>query len=105
MLFLFVAGVLALIGWLVKYRQVTWLISGYNTASKETKATYDTARLTRLFGNFMFALAVPFLVLAILNVLLGPLSDTTTVLGSAVFAVMVVAGLVYLNTENRVKKT
>lgn len=105
MLFLLPAGILVLVGWLVKYRQVTWLISGYNTASKETKETYDIGKLTRHFGDFMFVLAIPFLVLAVLSVSLGSYSDTITILGFAVVAVIVVVGLVYLNTGNRVKKT
>jgi len=105
MLFLLSAGILVLIGWLVKYRQVTWLISGYNTASKETKETYDIGKLTRHFGDFMFVLAIPFLLLAVLSELLSPLPDTITILGFVVVAVIVVAGLVYLNTGNRVMKT
>lgn len=104
MIFLLPAGILIVVGWLVKYRQVTWLISGYNTASKEKKKTYDTEKLTRHFGNFMFLLAIPFLVLAVLSEALRPYSDRITILGFAVLAVMIVGGIVYLNTGNRVKK-
>lgn len=103
--FLWAAGVLALVGWLVKYRQATWLISGYNTASKETRATYDTGKLTRYFGNFMFVLAVPFLMLAVLSVAPSPYADAITTAGFAMVAVLIVGGLVYLNTGNRLRKT
>ncbi len=36
-----VAVILLVIGWHVKSKKVTWLISGYITASKEKKAEYD----------------------------------------------------------------
>lgn len=37
MLFFLPTTVLLMIGGLIKYKKVTWLISGYNTASKQEK--------------------------------------------------------------------
>jgi len=50
--------ILVLIGYLVKYRRVYWLISGYNTMSKEKKQNVDIEGLANFTGNFCFALAV-----------------------------------------------
>ena len=61
MIFLPVVLILLIIGLFVKYKKVTWLISGYNTASKEEKAKYDVEKLTKYFGNFLFVLAGAFL--------------------------------------------
>jgi len=41
MIFLPIVLILSIIGWLVKFKKVTWLISGYNTASKQKKEEYD----------------------------------------------------------------
>ena len=64
MMYLLPAALLFIIGWLVKYKKITWLISGYNTSNKEKKETYDIDKLTRLFGNFLFLLAVIFVIMA-----------------------------------------
>jgi hypothetical protein len=43
---------------MVKYRRAYWLISGYNTMSKEKKQNVDIEGLANFTGNFCFALAV-----------------------------------------------
>jgi Sec-independent protein secretion pathway component TatC len=61
MIFLPAALILFVIGLFVKYKKVTWLISEYNTASKDKKSEYDVEKLTKYFGNFLFVLAGAFL--------------------------------------------
>ncbi|OGO29701.1 MAG: hypothetical protein A2Z16_08470 [Chloroflexi bacterium RBG_16_54_18] len=49
------AIVLYLLGWLIKYKKVTWLISAYNTASKKEKERYDVEKLCKYMGiSFSF---------------------------------------------------
>lgn len=55
--YLVIAALLAVVGYLLRFRQWSWLISGYNTSSKAVNARYDTAALTRGVGNFTFLLA------------------------------------------------
>ena len=50
--------ILVIIGFMVKYRRAYWLISGYNTMSKEKKENVDIEGLANFTGNFCFALAV-----------------------------------------------
>lgn len=50
--------ILVIIGYMVKYRRAYWLISGYNTMSKEKKQNVDVEGLANFTGNFCFALAV-----------------------------------------------
>jgi hypothetical protein len=57
MLFFAIALILFFLGWIIKVRKVTWLISGYNTASKEKQKEYDTDKLCKYFGNFLYMLA------------------------------------------------
>ena len=48
---------LVLLGCLIKYGKVAWLIAGYNTSSKEVKEQYDVEALCRGVGHLLFALA------------------------------------------------
>lgn len=104
MMFFLPAALLFSLGWLIKYKQVTWLISGYNTASKETKQQYDIDKLCNYMGNFLFILASIFFAMAIASLLFSEHVDTIAGFGSGVLMLVTVGGLVYLNTNNRVKK-
>ncbi|MFU0827925.1 MAG: hypothetical protein ACFWTJ_10435 [Lachnoclostridium sp.] len=44
-------------GILIKYKKCYWLISGYNTSSKEKKKNIDIAGLSKFTGNFCFIIA------------------------------------------------
>ncbi len=55
--FLIAAVLLGVVGYLIRFRQWSWLVSGYNTSSKAVKARYDVAALTTGVGNFLFLLA------------------------------------------------
>lgn len=104
MIFFLPTAVLLIIGWLIKYKKVTWLISGYNTASKEQKQRYDTEKLCRYVGNFLFILAGILFCLAVIIVFNDVYADQVIPIGLGVLAVAIVCGLIYLNTGNRVKK-
>jgi hypothetical protein len=104
MIFLALAILLLIIGLIVKYKKVTWLISGYNTASKEKQAQYDIEKLTRYFGNFLFVLAGSYLAWGIVLLILSQYSDVILWCGFGTSLVIIVAGMIYLNTGNRVKK-
>ena len=47
---------LFLMGYLVRFRKMYWLISGYNTMSAEKKKNVDTVNLSVLIGNMCFVL-------------------------------------------------
>lgn len=96
--------ILAIIGWLIKYKKVTWLISGYNTASKQEKEKYDIEKLCKHMGNFIFALAFILLIMALAYISLPEYSDIVIWIGLATEAVAITGGIIYMNTGNRVKK-
>ena len=104
MIIIAVALLLLLIGWLVKYKKVTWLISGYNTASKEKQAEYDLEKLTKHFGNFIFVLAGALIVWGLAELLYPQYAEPIMWAGLITQTVIIIAGLIYLNTGNRVKK-
>lgn len=104
MIFFLPTIVLLICGWLIKYKKITWLISGYNTASKEQKQRYDTEKLCHYVGNFLFILAGILFSMAVIIVFIGEYSDKIILIGFGVLAIAIVCGLIYLNTGNRVKK-
>lgn len=104
MIFFFPTVMLLIVGWLIKYKKVTWLISGYNIAPKEEKQKYDIEKLCKYMGNFIFILASIFFVMAITSLLFNKYVDTITRFGFGILIIVTVSGIVYLNTNNRVKK-
>jgi len=104
MIFFLPTILLIVMGWLIKYKKVTWLISGYNTASKQEKQQYDIEKLCKYVGNFIFILASIFLVMAVTSLLLNKYVDKITWIGFGVLAIVIICGIVYLNTGNRMKK-
>lgn len=98
------ALLLLFVGWLVKYRKWTWLIAGYNTASKSQKETYDIEKLTRHVGNLIFILAGIFVIMGLANLIMRDSLESIVRIGTVVFIATAVLGLVYINTGNRLKK-
>ena len=95
------AAMLIAIGYMVRFKQWSWLIAGYNTSSKDEKDTYDTEALCSGVGNAMFVLGG--------IVLIGSLGEFLRIawlwrISWVMFSVVTVIFLVYANTGNRFKK-
>ncbi len=101
MILLLTGLLLILIGYLVKYKQWTWLIAGYNTSSKKEKAKYDTVALCHGVGNIMFSLGG-----IVFISFIGELLEIEWVVtfGWVLFVIVMVFFLIYANTGNRFKK-
>lgn len=104
MMYLIPAGILFFMGWLIRDKKVTWLISGYNTASAKEKEKYDLEKLTRLMGGFLFLLGGVFLLMFLAVMILPDQGERIAWMGFGLETVVIVLGLLYLNTGNRVKK-
>ena len=103
-IYLLVAGLLAGLAILVRWKKATWLIAGYNTAPQEEKEKYDVEKLCLYVGNFLFLLALIWLVMAGAVWLRPDQLLPVTITGLVVEAVVIVGGLIYLNTNNRLMK-
>jgi len=51
------AAIFVILGILIKYGKMYFLIAGYNTMPKAEKARYDIAGIATLFRNVMFGMA------------------------------------------------
>lgn len=78
-----------------------FLIAGYNTASAEEKAQYDEKKLCRAVSKLMFALAACWVVAALSEIFKNMIFLWV---GIALFAVVIVVGVVWINTGDRCKK-
>ena len=99
--FLIAALVLGVIGYLLRFRHWGWLVSGYNTSSKEAKARYDVIALTRGVGNFTFLLAA-IQVVAGIGLLAG--LDWQPIAAMVSLVIASHAFIVYANTGHRYMK-
>lgn len=95
---------LFIIGYFIKYKKVTWLISGYNTASKEEKEKYDIDKLCYHMGNFVLLLAFIWSILTIVILLFPAKLTVIMIIGCVIFSLAIISGLIFLNTGGRVKK-
>lgn len=95
---------LFIIGWFIKVKKATWLISGYNTSSKEEKEEYDINKLTRYMGNFLFILSAIWGAMTILGLIFPANIGDIFVIGCIVFTIVIVAGVIWLNSGDHIKK-
>lgn len=101
MIHLLIAFMFMLLAYLIKYKQWSWLISGYNTSSKKQKEKYDEEALCHGAGNLLFLLTGIAGVGAI-----GEFNNVSWImtLSWGLFLIVILAGIIYMNTGNRFKK-
>lgn len=77
------------------------MIAGYNTLPKAEKAKYDEKALCKATGKLILSSVFPIALLA-----LGDLLQLNGLLiaGGVLLVILLVFGLIYLNTGNRYKK-
>jgi uncharacterized membrane protein len=94
---------LFLLGLIVKVFKVSGLIAGYNTASEEEKKKYNVEKLTRYVGNFIMLLSLILIVSGLLFLLIDGEGFILGIVSWSLFMLAAIAGLIYLNTGNRLK--
>ncbi|HAM62365.1 MAG: hypothetical protein A2Y20_10030 [Firmicutes bacterium GWF2_51_9] len=104
MIFYLPAFLLLIIAYFIKFKKVTWLISGYNTSSKKEKEKYNLVKLCRMMGNFTFGLSLILFIMATVSMILPKQEDIVLTVGFIALAVYSVVGIAYLNTGKRVLK-
>jgi hypothetical protein len=88
---IFVALFFIVIGVLIKYGKMYFLIAGYNTMSTKQQAEYNIKKIATLFRNVMFGMAAIIIVGFVVNLwIIDPVVETLTIL------VAVFVGVPYL---------
>lgn len=94
---------LFLIGLIIKKFKVSGLIAGYNTAPEEEKKKYNVEKMTRYVGNFIMLLSLILIVSGLLFLLTDEEGLVPGIVSWGLFMLAAIAGLIYLNTGNRLK--
>ena len=72
---------------------------------KRKKAEYDVEKLTKYFGNFLFVLAGIYLFWGILLMSLPQYTELIIGLGFGSSIIVIIAGIINLNTGKRLMKS
>ncbi|MEK4426562.1 DUF3784 domain-containing protein [Solibacillus sp. FSL K6-1523] len=84
------AGLFVFLGFAVHKLKWYFLISGYNTMSKERKANVDTKGLGRVIGMYMYFLALLFVIMGVLQLMDKP------ALSAPIIIVFVIATIIMI---------
>lgn len=97
----FIIGLFILLGIILSMGKGSFLITGFNTMSKEEKEEYDVVSLCKFMGKVMFIIAF-----CITLFLLSEIFKIKVIfyIGLILFFVVVIFTLIYTNTGNRFKK-
>ena len=92
------------LGLAIRMFKMSYLISGYNTASREEKEKYDEDKLVRYTGNLLMLCSAVLISGGVASFMLPSDGETLGLAVWAVFTVFILAGLVYMNTGGRLMK-
>lgn len=93
------AIIFIILGILIKYGKMYWLIAGYNTMPKEEKEKYNIKAIANLFGNVMFGMA--FIIFS--GYLIAEFTENPNIQNYA-FWTSIIIGIPYLLIKSNSKK-
>jgi len=93
------AIIFIVLGILIKYGKMYWLIAGYNTMPKEEKEKYNIEGIANLFRNVMFGMAL----IIISGYLIAKLTENPNIQNYA-FWISMIVGIPYLLIASNSKK-
>lgn len=96
---------LLILGFLIKKYKMSYLIAGYNTASKKEKDKYDEVKLVRHIGNYLMISAGILILAGTLAFFLVDLKKEIIFISWILFSAYVIVWLIYINVGGCVKKT
>jgi hypothetical protein len=93
------AIIFIILGILIKYGKMYWLIAGYNTMPKEEKEKYDIEGIATVFRNVMFGMAL----IIIVGYFIANFTESPNIQDYAFWASMAI-GIPYLLIKSNSKK-
>ncbi|PWH82069.1 hypothetical protein DIS18_12450 [Algibacter marinivivus] len=94
-----VAILFIVLGILIKYGKMYWLVAGYNTMPKEEKEKYNIEGIANVFRNVMFGMAL----IIIFGYLITKLTENPN-FQNYVFWTSIIIGIPYLLIQSNSKK-
>ncbi|WP_297632274.1 DUF3784 domain-containing protein [uncultured Clostridium sp.] len=96
--------ILVILGIIIGSGKGGFLIAGYNTLDKNEQDKYDKERYFKFMGKFLFVLAGIELIMPIAKVLNIGNFGVVIISVNIIFVIVVIGGIIYMNTKNRFKK-
>ncbi len=93
------AIIFIILGVLIKYGKMYWLIAGYNTMPKEEKEKYDIEGIATIFRNVMFGMAL----IIIVGYFIAEITESPNIQDYAFWTSMAI-GIPYLLIKSNSKK-
>ena len=93
------AIIFIILGILIKYGKMYWLIAGYNTMPKDEKEKYNIEGIANLFRDVMFGMAL----IIIVGYFLTKLTENPNIQNYAFWTSMII-GIPYLLIKSNSKK-
>ena len=93
------AIIFIILGILIKYGKMYWLIAGYNTMSKEEKEKYNIEGIASLFRDVMFGMAT----IIFVGYFITKLTENPNIQNYAFWTSMII-GIPYLLIKSNSKK-
>jgi drug/metabolite transporter (DMT)-like permease len=96
---------LFLLGFFIKIFKMSFLIAGYNTASKKEKRKYDEKKLVSYIGNLLIISSVFLLLPVIFHFIIFSLEVEMFFASWMFFIIFTIAGVIYVNLSGCTKKS
>lgn len=94
---------LFIIGYFVRFKKASFLISGYNTSSKSEKEKYNEEALCKAVGNLVFLLGFILLIPPIGGSIFPEKLKFLYIFTTILITIVSIVAVIYMNTGNRYK--
>ena len=93
-----------LLGFAIKKFKMTYLIAGYNTASKKEKSKYDKDKLVYYIGNLLIISSLLLLLPVIFGFIFFPVEVEFHFFSWMGFIIFTISGVIYINVSGCTKR-
>ena len=95
---------LFLLGFNIKKFKMSYLIAGYNTASKKEKSKYDENKLVYYVGNLLMLSSIILILPVVFHFTIFSLEAEIFFASWMVFVISTIAGVIYINVSGCTKQ-
>lgn len=95
---------LLLLGVVIKFFNMSYLIAGYNTASKQEKQNYNEEKLVQYVSILLIVSSLVLIGGGLLSFLINEFKQQLFIGSWIGFTLVILVGLVYINMSGNVKK-
>lgn len=100
----FLALIMVILGVAMKFGKASFLISGYNTMSKNKKDKYDKIALSKFVGNLNLIIAGFLIFIAVAIKFFSTNIKLIVNIGTILFVLVIIIAVIFMNTGNKFKK-